>query len=128
MRPFHLAQLNIGIPRGPLDGAVMQEFMDALDPVNAVADVAPGFIWRLQTDDGNATALHAFEDDRLIVNMSVWESLEALRAFSGEDTGIAVVEPEARRLLVNFDERVTLYDVVLDSTDPGHMAGDRDEF
>jgi heme-degrading monooxygenase HmoA len=81
MAPFHLAQLNIGIPRGPLDGAVMKDFMDALDPVNAVADAAPGFIWRLQTDDGNATALHAFDDDRLIVNMSVWESLEALRAF-----------------------------------------------
>jgi heme-degrading monooxygenase HmoA len=60
-----------------------------------------------------------------VMVITVWESLEAVRAFSGEDTGVAVVEPEARRLLVNFDERVTLYDVVLDSTDPGHMAGDR---
>jgi Domain of unknown function (DUF3291) len=77
----HLAQLNIGIPRGPLDGPVMQEFMDSLDSVNAVADAAPGFVWRLQTDEGNATALRAFGDDRLILNMSVWESLEALRGF-----------------------------------------------
>ena len=59
-----------------------------------------------------------------VMVITVWESLEAVRAFSGEDTGRAVVEPEARRLLVNFDERVTLYDVVLDSTDPGHLAGE----
>ena len=77
----HLAQLNIGIPRGPLDGPVMKDFMDALDSVNAVADAAPGFVWRLQTDEGNATAVRAFDDDSLIVNMSVWESLESLRGF-----------------------------------------------
>jgi hypothetical protein len=81
MGSFHLAQLNIGIPRGPLDGPVMKEFMDALDPVNAAADAAPGFVWRLQTDDGNATALRIFGDDSLMLNMSVWESLESLRAF-----------------------------------------------
>jgi len=78
---YHLAQLNIGIPRGPLDGPVMKDFMDALDSVNAVADAAPGFVWRLQTDEGNATALRAFDDDSLMVNMSVWESLESLRGF-----------------------------------------------
>jgi hypothetical protein len=77
----HLAQLNIGIPRGPLDGPVMKDFMDALDSVNAVADAAPGFVWRLQTDEGNATAVRAFDDDSLIVNMSVWGSLESLRGF-----------------------------------------------
>ena len=81
MSSFHLAQLNIGIPRGPLDGPVMKDFMDALDSVNAVADAAPGFVWRVQTDEGNATALRAFDDDSLMVNMSVWESLESLRAF-----------------------------------------------
>jgi hypothetical protein len=78
---FQLAQLNIGLPRGPLDGNVMAEFMAALAPVNAAADAAPGFVWRLQTDDGDATGVRAFDDDRLIVNMSVWESLEALREF-----------------------------------------------
>jgi heme-degrading monooxygenase HmoA len=50
-----------------------------------------------------------------VVVMTVWESYEAVRAFSGDDTGIAVIEPEARRLLVNFDERVAIYDVVIDS-------------
>jgi len=59
----------------------MQAFVDGLEPINALADGSVGFVWRLQTDDGDATALRVFDDDMLIVNMSVWESLEALRAF-----------------------------------------------
>jgi hypothetical protein len=52
-----------------------------LEPVNALADAAPGFVWRLQDESGDATSIKAFGDDRLIVNMSVWESIEALREF-----------------------------------------------
>jgi hypothetical protein len=78
---FHLAQLNIALPREPLDAPLLAEFVAALDPVNAAADSAPGFAWRLQTEEGDATGIRAFGDDRLIVNMSVWESLEALRGF-----------------------------------------------
>ena len=81
MTAFHIAQLNIGRARGAVDGPVMAEFMALLDPVNAVADAAPGFVWRLQTEEGNATALRPYEDDRMIVNMSVWESIDALAAF-----------------------------------------------
>jgi heme-degrading monooxygenase HmoA len=78
---FHLAQINIALPLEPVDSELLSEFVAALDPVNALADESAGFVWRLQTEDGNATAVRAFDDDRLIVNMSVWESLEALRAF-----------------------------------------------
>jgi hypothetical protein len=78
---FHIVQVNLARPLGPLDSKLMREFMEALDPVNAIADEGPGFVWRLQTEEGNATALHVFDDDGLIVNMSVWESIEALRAF-----------------------------------------------
>lgn len=81
MPSFHLVQLNIALPREPLDTPLLAEFVARLDPVNAQADAAPGFVWRLQTDEGDATGIRAFDDDRLIVNMSVWESLEALRAF-----------------------------------------------
>jgi hypothetical protein len=70
----------VAIPKEPPGGPVLAEFMAALDPVNAVADSSPGFVWRLQTEDGNATAIRAFDEDTM-VNMSVWESLEALRAF-----------------------------------------------
>jgi hypothetical protein len=83
---FTLAQVNIGRLRAPLDSPQLASFMAALDPVNAVADVAPGFVWRLQTEDGNATAVRAFEWDQagsagVIMNMSVWDSVEALAAF-----------------------------------------------
>ena len=78
-----LAQVNIARLRAPLDSAELSDFIAALDPVNASADQAPGFVWRLQTDDGNATAIRAFEWDAagtagVIVNMSVWESVEQL--------------------------------------------------
>jgi heme-degrading monooxygenase HmoA len=78
---YHLAQVNIARPLEPLESALLSEFVAALDPVNAVADRSPGFVWRLQAEDGNATSVPVFDDDELIVNMSVWESLEALRAF-----------------------------------------------
>jgi hypothetical protein len=83
---FVLAQVNIGRLRAPLDSAQLAGFVAALDPVNAAADAAPGFVWRLQTEDGNATAVRAFEWDQagsagVILNMSVWESVEALAAF-----------------------------------------------
>ena len=81
MSGHNLAQVNIALPREPLDSALLADFVAALDPVNALADAADGFVWRLQTEDGDATAIRAFGDDRLIVNMSVWESLEALRGF-----------------------------------------------
>jgi hypothetical protein len=61
---------------------LLAEFMARLDPVNALADTAPGFVWRLQGDDGDATSIRAFDDERIIVNMSVWESIEALTNFA----------------------------------------------
>lgn len=79
--PHHLAQVNVARLRAPLDAPELADFVAALDPVNALADAAPGFVWRLQTDEGDATSIRAFDDDMIIVNMSVWESLEALRDF-----------------------------------------------
>ena len=77
----HLAQLNVALAKGPMDGPVMSDFQAALEPINALADAAAGFVWRLQTEDGDATAIRPYEDERMMVNMSVWESIEVLRAF-----------------------------------------------
>jgi uncharacterized protein DUF3291 len=87
-----LAQLNIGLPVAPLTEPELAGFVEALEPVNALADAAPGFVWRLQTEDGDATAIRPFDDDRLIVNMSAWSSVEALAAFvySGAHRAIMV--------------------------------------
>jgi heme-degrading monooxygenase HmoA len=81
MHPYHLAQLNIGRIVAPLDSPQLAGFAARLDEINALADAAPGFVWRFQTEDGNATALRPFDDDRMLVNFSVWESAEALHAF-----------------------------------------------
>ncbi len=78
---FHLAQVNLATLRAPLDSPELAGFVAQLEPVNALADQSPGFVWRLQTEDGDATAIRPFEDDRVIVNLSVWASLEALRSF-----------------------------------------------
>jgi hypothetical protein len=78
---WHLAQVNVGIIAAPLDSPQLADFVAGLDPVNALADGAPGFVWRLQTEDGDATAIRAFDDDRILVNMSVWEDVESLGEF-----------------------------------------------
>jgi len=78
---YHLAQLNVGTSRGPINGEIMAGFVARLDEINALADGTPGFVWRLQTEEGNATALRPFGDDRILVNMSVWESIDALHQY-----------------------------------------------
>ena len=78
---WHLAQVNIGRLRARVDDPLIADFVANLDRINALADAAPGFVWRLQTEDGDATAIRAFEDDRIIVNLSVWDSIEALGGF-----------------------------------------------
>ena len=82
MKRFHLAQVNIGRFLAPIDSPIMAGFRAELDPINALADQSPGFIWRLQTEDGDATAIRPYAgDDLMAINMSVWESLEALQQF-----------------------------------------------
>ena len=83
----HVAQVNVGRLLAPIDDPVTAEFVAALDPVNAAADNAPGFVWRLQTEEGNATSIQAFPDPLVIVNLSVWETIEALETFVYRDAG-----------------------------------------
>ncbi len=75
-----LAQLNIAKLVEPLDSPRLADFVANLDRINELAEQSPGFVWRLQTDDGDATALRPFGEDT-IVNLSVWEDLESLRNY-----------------------------------------------
>ena len=78
----HLAQLNIGRLRYEIDDPRMAEFVDNLARVNALADCAEGFVWRLQDATGNATAYRPYGDDpRMAINMSVWEDVPALERY-----------------------------------------------
>jgi hypothetical protein len=82
MNALHdLAQVNVMRLRAPLDSLDLAAFVAALDPVNAVADAAPGFVWRLQTDAGNSTAFRIFEAATLLVNMPTWRSIEAMTEY-----------------------------------------------
>jgi hypothetical protein len=78
---MQLAELNIARLQYPLTDPRVGEFVRNLDRVNAVADRSDGFIWRLQDDTGDATAIRAFPDEMLIVNMSVWRDALALEHF-----------------------------------------------
>ena len=78
---YQLAQLNVATLRAPIDDVATAGFVAALDPINALAEASPGFVWRLQTEDGNATSVQAFDDPRVIVNLTVWTTLGALQDF-----------------------------------------------
>jgi hypothetical protein len=79
---YELAQVNIGRMRAPLDSPVMKDFMDGLAEVNAAADAAEGFVWRLVDGEGDgATGFRFYGDEWLIVNMSVWASPETFREY-----------------------------------------------
>jgi hypothetical protein len=88
---YELAQLNIGRLLAPTDHPDTKGFMDALAPINALADAHPGFRWRLQTEDGDATAIRPYDDDLMIVNMSTWASIEALADFVYGDEHRAIM-------------------------------------
>jgi hypothetical protein len=80
-RPCQLAQINIGRARAAIDTPLMAGFVARLDEINALAETSPGFVWRLKTDEGNATTLQPYEDERILINMSVWASPEHLKQF-----------------------------------------------
>lgn len=80
MSAYHLAQLNIAKMKYAIDSPEMAEFVARLEDVNALADESPGFVWRLQTEQGDATAIDYFGADTL-VNMSLWQNIESLHNY-----------------------------------------------
>lgn len=79
---FHLAQYNIAPMRYALDDPRMAGFVARLEELNHLAEEAPGFVWRHQTETGDSTSVRPYEDDRIIINMSVWETIEDLHAYT----------------------------------------------
>lgn len=77
---YQLAQLNIAQLLAPLDSMQLKDFVDNLDRINTLAEQSAGFVWRLQTDEGDATAIRPFGEDT-IVNLSIWENVESLHQF-----------------------------------------------
>lgn len=80
MPSFELAQLNIALLQAPIDSPQLEAFVENLDRINALAEGSPGFVWRLQGDDGNATSVGPFGEDH-VVNLSVWKDIRSLHDF-----------------------------------------------
>ena len=78
---MHLAQLNIAKAKYSLDAPEIKEFMDNLEPINQLAESSKGFVWRLKDESGDATNIQVFDDPNMIVNMSVWETVDHLKDF-----------------------------------------------
>lgn len=81
---YYIAQLNIAQMRAPLDDPVMSEFVENLSKINALGENSAGFVWLLKDDSGtnSATDIRPYEDERIIINMTVWESIEALYQYA----------------------------------------------
>ncbi len=91
MQTHHLAQINIGRLIAPIDDPQIAEFVAQLDSINQLAEASPGFLWRLKSDEGNATDIPYNDDPFVIVNMSVWESIEALQNFAYQSRHVHVL-------------------------------------
>ena len=87
---YHLAQVNIGRVKAPLDSPQMAAFVEQLEPINALVDAAPGFVWRLQAESGDATSYRVLDDEWMLINMSLWAGIEPLGDFvyRSEHTGV----------------------------------------
>ena len=79
---MHLAQLNVGRLRAPIEDPAIDDFRLNLERINALAEVSPGYVWRLQDENGDATSIKPFDDDLEIINLTVWSSIEALAEFT----------------------------------------------
>lgn len=78
---YYLAQINIALMKAPLEDPIMAEFAEAIDKINILAEESPGFVWRLKTSSGNATDIRAYPDPKMIINVSVWRSIEQLKTY-----------------------------------------------
>ena len=96
MLHYHLAQINVARMLAPIDDPVLADFVVQLPAINALAESSPGFVWRLKTDGGDATSIQVYDDDLIIVNLTVWETAEALRQFTYQSAHAAVMRDRKR--------------------------------
>jgi hypothetical protein len=92
MSKFQLAHINIAKAVADMETEVMHGFVSRLDEINALADQAPGFVWRLQDEEGDATLINAFDDPLMLINISVWDNIETLKAFVYKSVHIELIQ------------------------------------
>jgi hypothetical protein len=99
---YHIAQINIARMLAPIDDPLMADFVAELAPINALADRSPGFVWRLQSEYGDATSIKVYDDDMIIINLTVWESIESLREYVYKSAHYRVLR-DRKRWFEKFD-------------------------
>jgi hypothetical protein len=102
MSQYRIAQVNIARMLVPMDHPIMADFVAQLPPINALADESPGFVWRLQSESGDATSIKVYDDDMIIINLTVWESVNALREFVYKSAHSGVLR-DRKRWFEKFD-------------------------
>jgi hypothetical protein len=118
MARFHIAEVNVARMKMPLESPEMASFVARLDEINALADGAPGFVWRLQTSEGNATYLRPYDDDRILFNLSVWETVDTLKQYV-----YRTAHAELLRDRRNWFEQFTGSWLAMWWVPPGHIPG-----
>ena len=116
MAAFHLATSNVARMRGAYDDPIMAGFVARLDPLNALADSSPGFVWRYVTPEGDSTEAEVFEDDLVLFNMSVWESIETLEQYVYHSDHVKAVQQRAQ-----WFEKSTRAPMVMWWIEAGHV-------
>ena len=116
MSSYHLVQSNVARMLGPIEDPVMAGFVERLEPLNALADASPGFVWRYQTDERDATEVRVFNDELILFNMSVWESVEALENFVYRSNHVEALQKKAE-----WFERANRASLVLWWIEAGHI-------
>ena len=118
MTDYRLAQLNIGRLKAPVDAPETAGFTDNLDRINALAEASPGFVWRLQDEAGAATSIRPFDDEDILVNLSVWTDVEALKAFVYRSAHVEIFRKRA-----DWFHKMEGVHMVLWWVPAGHMPG-----
>jgi hypothetical protein len=113
---YHIAQLNIARMLAPLDDPIMAEFVASLGRINALADASPGFVWRFQTEAGDSTGIRPYDDDQLIVNFSVWGTIEDLKKYVYKSAHMEVMKQRRQ-----WFEKVERMSMVLWWVEAGHV-------
>ncbi len=102
MSDYHIAQINVARMLAPITDAIMVDFVAQLPPINALADGSPGFVWRLQTPEGDAISLKVYDDHKITFNMSVWKDIKSLREFAYKTAHSGVMR-DRKRWFEKFD-------------------------
>ncbi len=124
MTQWQLAQINVATALHDIDGPEMAGFTGRLDEINAIADAAPGFVWRLQSGEGNATDILLFPDNpRFIVNMSVWRDFESFSDFVFRSGHLELMQARHRWFQVSREPTHAMWWIPAGSAMPTPVEG-----